>query len=164
MSTSYIVINEKDKYQRASLWSISLRKPLWNSYMGSMLENRRVMRPSGIAFSLITALRNHYTHTHTPMIRQFKARNHQEHIKRKTHTSPLIDTTYSIHCTDSTALFSRQAPHTKLVTLMSHERSSAHHCDDLQILQVSPFCCQNLFSNEVGFVRGISLKKKAYFD
>ncbi len=40
--------------------------------------------------------------------------------------------------------------------------SSAHHGDDLQILQVSPLCCQNLFSNEIGFVGGISLEIKAY--
>lgn len=47
-------------YQRASLWSNSLKKSRWNSYMGSILEKRRVIRPSGMAFSLITALRNHY--------------------------------------------------------------------------------------------------------
>lgn len=52
--------NKKQSYHRASLCSISLRKPLWNLCKGSKLEKMRFFSVSGMQSSLLTVFWNHY--------------------------------------------------------------------------------------------------------
>lgn len=61
--------NKQQSYHRASLCSISLRKPVWNLCKGSKLEKMRFFSASGMQSSLFTALWNHYKEQRSKIIR-----------------------------------------------------------------------------------------------
>lgn len=60
--------NKQQSYHRASLCSISLRKPVWNLCKGSKLEKMRFFSVSGMQSSLLTALWNHYKEKRSKII------------------------------------------------------------------------------------------------
>lgn len=67
------VSNNQTAYHRASLCSISLRKPVWNLCKGSKLEKMTFFSVSGMQSSLFTALWNHYKEKRSKVIRGWNA-------------------------------------------------------------------------------------------
>ena len=61
--------NKQQSYHRASLCSISLRKPVWNLCKGSKLEKMRFFSVSGMQSSLVTAFWNHYKEKRSKIVR-----------------------------------------------------------------------------------------------